>query len=247
MGMFDTVYSEFSFPGVSLEELKDMDFQTKDLECLMDTYRIDQHGYLFKIRGIYDTDKYEKPELQDYTGEVRMYWSNSGTSGPGGYYTRNGEDYHSLEYRITFIHGRLSEVELLEDKRQPAAPVSLMYALDEDNRLSDEDRRTMDERRSESLTGKTMWCWWGSLNPDHVGYEVQVVAEDHKCWVVHSNDHGFEIIHRGSRDVTFFDSYADGLAYKHDREERWKKGEQAYADYINSRTVPAGHPGKEDQ
>jgi hypothetical protein len=43
MGMFDTLYCDYPLPDA---ELQREDFQTKDLYCLMDTYRITNDGRL---------------------------------------------------------------------------------------------------------------------------------------------------------------------------------------------------------
>ena len=100
MGMFDYVRCEYLLPGNPPIVPTDS-FQTKDLACIMTCYTITSNGHLVNEEGLDDRS--------DFTGTIRLAWSNVVAVGPG-VYTANGEDAVSLEYQAVFVHGRLDEL-----------------------------------------------------------------------------------------------------------------------------------------
>lgn len=221
MGMYDYVICEYPLPGNPPEWAKE--FQTKDLDCQMDTYTITADGRLVG-----------NEDLSDFTGTIEFYDSNVVASGPGTY-TQNGEDAQWAEYRAIFVVGKLSELREIENRRERAAK----YKPREYPRLTDEDRQSIGARREESLIGKTMWLWWGSLNPDYQGYSVTVIAENSKEWVAQSADGSFEKVGRYQRDNCFHDSYEDGKRYNDERKAEW---ERKKAEYEAAISAPAEAP-----
>ena len=79
MGMFDTIYCYYPLPG-DVKPTKP-DFQTKDLECFLEVYKISKEGFLTKNGLPY----YLYGELNFYTSE-------------------NGEWF---EYKALFSDGKL--------------------------------------------------------------------------------------------------------------------------------------------
>ena len=97
MGLFDTLYCDYPLPDL---EFQDEAFQTKDLECLLDNYRISADGRLWLLRrkiSPFATDSHpskatEKDEDMNYHGEICFYPAT---------------DQVSLEYHARFTHGTL--------------------------------------------------------------------------------------------------------------------------------------------
>ena len=58
MGMFDTLYCDLDLPGLGKFDKK---FQTKDLYCCLDTYRITKEGKL--VRELNSFDEEEQKEI----------------------------------------------------------------------------------------------------------------------------------------------------------------------------------------
>lgn len=127
MGMFDYIKCEYPLPD-GFGQGRDISFQTKDLECAMDTYVIDEEGFLNlekwgvrdlpatqhrKSTGILNAfwDAHERVfeglEKVDYTGEVEFYYSNIAAMGPEGFSTRNDEPYEARTYTAVFEKGVL--------------------------------------------------------------------------------------------------------------------------------------------
>ena len=94
MGLFDTIYCEYPLPEPADQALR---FQTKEFECLFDTYLITAEGRLIrKARGLGQglTRDVEWP----FHGDLRIY-----TSEPDG----ATETRRWVEYRVRFTHGRV--------------------------------------------------------------------------------------------------------------------------------------------
>ena len=74
MGMFDHVRCEFPLPGRPVPVPA---FQTKDLECELDTYTITSGGILVREKFRGDDEEYNRPPMEatvvPYTGTIRFY------------------------------------------------------------------------------------------------------------------------------------------------------------------------------
>jgi hypothetical protein len=100
MGLFDTIYCQYPLPDARHQ---DLDFQTKDLECLLDTYTITPDGRLLRQvkRGGGEADReIEWPVHRD----VRIYTSIK-TSG----------DSEWVEYVVRFTHDRVEWIRPLKE------------------------------------------------------------------------------------------------------------------------------------
>ena len=72
MGLFDTVkVIDYPLPGGVTRD----DWQTKSLDCAMDTYEIRADGSLWRISGWFRTPDDAEPttERMTWTGELRFY------------------------------------------------------------------------------------------------------------------------------------------------------------------------------
>jgi hypothetical protein len=111
MGMFDYLKCSYPLPGEppAFVTGADDDFQTKDMpDPMLDHYEITVDGRLLKD-GV-DTN---------FHGDLEFYAFNA-SSGPLGFYTRNGEDAEWVEYRVRFTHGRVESIEEIERTRESA-------------------------------------------------------------------------------------------------------------------------------
>ena len=76
MGMFDDIYCDLELPGLGKT---DKSFQTKDLYCCLDKYRITEEGKLFREYDSHDEE--DKKEIP-FHGFIQFYegdgdWNNN--------------------------------------------------------------------------------------------------------------------------------------------------------------------------
>lgn len=172
MGMYDSVICEYPLPGTPLEFLSD--FQTKDLECHLDTVRISSDGRLLGY--------------EDFTGEVEFYGCNIVMGSPWGTYTQDGEDIENVTYSAKFLNGKLQSIEQTHYSRKPA-----LSSKDAPPRGFDDMESELNE--SDSFLGKRLYVLWGGRRPDR-GYYVEVVSETEKQLCCKSDEGQMEVIHR---------------------------------------------------
>lgn len=118
MGYYDTIYSDYPLPD---SYAKDYGFQTKDLDCGSKKYRISEEGELLLED---DTDNDEDSEdvysVVPFHGVLSMYTSIPRViHDPPVTVVFDDEEttlaqYESLEYEITFTHGKLEQIERTE-------------------------------------------------------------------------------------------------------------------------------------
>lgn len=220
MGLFDYVRCEYPLPGNP--PMAPTRFQTKDLACIMTCYTITNKGHLVNEDGLDDRT--------DFTGTIRLAWSNVVAVGPG-VYTADGEDAVSLEYQAVFVHGRLDELKEVSVQTEPAAKSQPLTK----RALTPEQTKEMELRRAESLVGRTMYLWWGGKDEC---YPVKVVAENSLFWVAERPDKCFEIIRRMDRDRILFDSRNDGVLYLEKRKADWETKREEFEAEIRSKLTP---------
>lgn len=105
MGMFDTIYCQYSLPDARHQ---DLDFQTKDLECLLHTYIITRDGRLvlkLRRRGEDADREIEWP----HHGDLRIYTS-----------IKTDGDTEWVEYVVRFTQDRVEWIRPL--KEMPPEP-----------------------------------------------------------------------------------------------------------------------------
>jgi len=105
MGMFDTVLCEYPLPDARHQ---DLDFQTKDLECLLDTYIITREGRLVQQatnRG-WGADLDHDVEWPLH-GDIRIYTS-----------VKEEDTTSWIEYVVRFTHGRVEWIRPFEEVRR---------------------------------------------------------------------------------------------------------------------------------
>jgi len=106
MGMFDDVRVEVPLPDGAILD----GFQTKDFECLLDTYTIRSDGELW--RDVWANSEEENCERVDFHGKFYFYT-----------FTDEGNAVNSWhEYEAKFTDGRLVEIVVLESPLTEKAP-----------------------------------------------------------------------------------------------------------------------------
>ena len=103
MGMFDTIYCQYPLPN---PRHQDLDFQTKDLECLLDTYTITREGRLVQHVKPGWIERLERDIEWPLHGDIRIYTS------------LKAEEPSWIEYVARFTHGRVEWIRPLEEVRQ---------------------------------------------------------------------------------------------------------------------------------
>jgi hypothetical protein len=232
MGMFDQIECQYPLPGDPPEFARKSGhrFQTKDFGCVLATYRIAEDGRLLLLDGgTYGAKpgSGDDPEEIPFTGEVDFYDGNIAASGPGTY-TANGEDEEWVEYKATFVAGRLREIRETRRERKPALPISRLPRHDESRRPTPEEIATWEARLAESLIGRMMYRLWGGQEE---GYPVEIIAEGPKQWVGRKADGELELIGRGERDRIFFDSEADAKAQRQEQRSEREEQQREYDEY----------------
>lgn len=94
--MFDNVQCEYPLPD-GLDPTG-IDFQTKSMDSVLDTYVITEHGRLciYPWSIAYSTKKERQPQWLAHTGNMNFY-------------TSVDQMWH--EYRATFVDGLLTKIE----------------------------------------------------------------------------------------------------------------------------------------
>lgn len=106
MGMFDDLNFDYRMP----DGFKARGFQSKDLDCLGDTYEITSDGRLVRmnVSGIVDAD-YKRPVGDmNYSGMLNIYCSEWKRFGPGIWH----------EYDLEFVAGRLAVIHCHQTESQ---------------------------------------------------------------------------------------------------------------------------------
>jgi hypothetical protein len=107
MGMFDTVYCKYPLPDARDQ---DLEFQTKDLECLLDTYTIAEDGRL--RRRVWRRQPGPDHDVDwPFHGDIHIY-----TRDPS-------RDTARIEYVVRFTQDRVEWIRPLEEVPPPQLPL----------------------------------------------------------------------------------------------------------------------------
>jgi len=106
MGLFDTIKCEYPLPEGLHQNLE---FQSKDLECLLDHYTITRDGRLVR-HARQGGCGLERDVEWPYHGDIRIYISDP-------------DDTHQLiEYVVRFTHGRVEWIRRAGDAQPAPGP-----------------------------------------------------------------------------------------------------------------------------
>lgn len=229
MGMYDEIVCDYALePPPPTWVGPGHRYQTKDLDCVLATYRIDPEGRLLLVGTL--NGPLAEPEPVVHHGELEFHASNIRGSGPA-LYTRNGEDAESVGYTALYDRGRLVKIERTYYERTPAFPVS---ANPLPPKPTPEELARRKARQAESLLGRRLVL--ARVGFDRNCEEVEVVAENAHEWCVRKlADDRFELVDRRSRDHTLFDTTSDVLFAERVRREDWTEKEAAYHAYCRSK------------
>ncbi len=224
MGMFDYIVCRYPLPGKAPSFIKKGHmFQTKDLECLLETYIISSNGRL---------------SHSDFSGKINFYTSNIAGAGAG-IYTSTGENAESVDYEAIFKDGYLISITETERTCVPALPASNMFSALDRKKPTEEELQKAKDRDNELLAGKKVYVLWGGQEE---GYVAEVVADGKRkiCIKKLSGDMidgDLELLHRSDRDRIFFDTEAEAKADKNSRKEKWEKEKKEYEDHVAANPV----------
>jgi len=182
MGLFDTVYCEYPLPEPADQALR---FQTKEFECLFDTYLITAEGRLIrKARGL--GQGLARDVEWPFHGDLRIYASE-----PDG----ATETRRWVEYRVRFTHGRVEWIRPFDEVRRngPLAenePAAVFGAPESEESADDDCARPASDQSAEAtlLAGlRDRSDELGALfeaASDHWGFEDPVYRFYHQSFKV---------------------------------------------------------------
>jgi len=159
--MYDYLVCEMPLPGKAAAWLTEGHaFQTKSLDCRMETYTISKDGTF---------------SASDFTGTVEFDWSNVTASGTG-IYTENGEDAEYAEYKAVIVDGRVTHLEQTSYSAHAAWPASKLRSAFV--RPTDEELQVMrareQQRQHQNWVGRRLYVLWGGREQ---GYWVKVLVQ----------------------------------------------------------------------
>lgn len=111
MGMFDDITFSQEMPGEP--KPKHPDFQTKDLECVLDRYHVDEHGIMRRREWEPDARTWIECDPRPYHGLLRFYTLEDipGTGIVG----RRSHTW--FEYEAKFTDGKLQGIRVIDIHR----------------------------------------------------------------------------------------------------------------------------------
>lgn len=112
MGMFDTIICDYPLP----DNCPYTDFQTKDLENLMDIYKITKEGALLKEECDYEKEESKDSFFGYYMKKVNIRWKDMNYHGDLDFYTYNTETKEWYEYIVRFTHGIVEYIRRKENE-----------------------------------------------------------------------------------------------------------------------------------
>lgn len=104
MSLYDTLKCHYPLPD---PELQDEEFQTKDLEAMLNRYLIDAEGKLWRLHRGVDLFERNNPPEADKMEDTHYH-------GDIGFYTDTKEG--RVEYRARFTHGIVEWIRRIERK-----------------------------------------------------------------------------------------------------------------------------------
>jgi hypothetical protein len=117
MGLFDTVHCEYPLPNAAHQNLE---FQTKDLESLLDTYTLTRDGRLMRHSRRGRSAGLDRDIEWPLHGDIRIYTSLRPPAG----------EREWVEYVVRFTHGRVEWIRPLEEVPPPPEDDGIPPAFD---------------------------------------------------------------------------------------------------------------------
>lgn len=116
MGMFDTITIDYPLPGENPYGYRE--FQTKDLDSQLYSYRIDADGQMYG-----PLEASAAPRCA-FTGVINARCGNWSALSFGVTFTPTGEDHVFIDYEIILKDGKLLSIKQKSFERQAALPAS---------------------------------------------------------------------------------------------------------------------------
>lgn len=186
MGMFDTVKCEFKLPNPLHQ---DLEFQTKDLECVLDDYTITRDGRLVR-HPRHGTRGPVRDVEWPVHGDIRIYGGDP------------GNERRLVEYVVRFTHGRVEwvralgeegDADFLRGERDQGFPQFEGDEAHDEAGPAGEAREASDrsDRRGEAGLLTSLRLYLGELeallerSSDHWGFEDPVYRFYHQSFKVY--------------------------------------------------------------
>ena len=229
MGMFDYLHCDYPLPGNPPygPEGHSGGYQTKDLDCGLNLYKISEDGDLFVQKFNPDGELEKNSSPINHTGIIYFYTSNVCASGPG-LYTSDGSDAISVDYEAKFLNGKLVEIKETSLEVGPALPSHT-------NKVYRDYEEGYPEMPQDL---KRLYVLWGSVREDEKGYygKIESISNKDICIKV-EGDHAYkkdgdlEIVQKWQWGSTIFLTEEDAFAHRDARKNSWNKYKKIYDDY----------------
>lgn len=207
MGMFDYIKCEMELPSkITFDE-----YQTKGLDCTMDTYIIQENG---AIAG-----------LDEWTGQIEFYNSNVSAGAFGQSFVTEGNEFKSVTFLAAVHKGAVVNIEVMEESRVPALSM-------DDYRLCFEQvpEIQVEINQSDFNIGQDAWLQYGGGDK---GRAVKVVYLNNRHVVLEDDDQ--RIYKEYYPCHLLFHTKEDGLAEKFARTETWRLRTEWCKELLESR------------
>jgi len=179
MGLFDTVHCEYPLPDARHQGLE---YQTKDLECLLDNYTITRDGRLVRHASRFGGGPGHDIEWPLH-GDISIYTSVK------------GEDPRWVEYVVRFTHGRVEWVRPLPEGGRTGDTATLDWDLFPPAKQEPAESKTSTARDAEESLLQSLRRARPELEKlltscsDHWGYEDPVYRFYHQSFKVYGLQH----------------------------------------------------------
>ena len=233
MGMFDYLHCYYPLPGKPPYGPEGHGgYQTKNLTCGLDLYKITENGELLVQKFTPDGElevENGSPVWKkvNYTGVINFYDSNICASGPG-FYTNDGSDAVSVDYQAKFLNGVLVDLKETSLEVGPALPSHT-------NKVYRDYEEAYPEMPQDL---KRIYVLWGSVQENEKGYygKVESISNKDICIKVegdhtYKKDGDLEIVQKWQWGSTIFLNEEDAFAHRDARKNSWNKYKKIYDDY----------------
>lgn len=194
MGMFDYIKCEMGLPSnITFDE-----YQTKDLNCTMETYTIQENGAIDGLEG--------------WTGQIEFYNSNTSAGAFGQSFVTEGNEFRAVTFLATVLNGFVANIEVVEESQSAALSMT-------DYRLCFEQvpEIQVEINQSDFNIGQDAWLQYGGGDE---GRAVKVVYLNSRHVVLEDADQRIYKEHYPCH--LLFHTKEDGSAEKFASTETWR-------------------------
>lgn len=204
MGMFDYIKCKYPLPGTKPHFVtSDSSFQTKDLECMMDSYEITEDGRIVQTSACWNETL---ADLSTFTGEINFGICNASVSAAGHTFTPDGSPFEDVDYKALFVQGRITNIMQTNYETRPALPRAV---YEQSYRKESEiEKPLIDE--SEPTVGAEMFIQFGGGTP---GFTCTLIGKTDRKYALATADGDIETMDKSDLGHLLFHTAKDSQTY----------------------------------